>query len=152
MVTTVTKKKAAIDPVATFQEHILLKHQAAKIVSRIDALKKRLKDGFTGFSNVYKNENGSLFYDLPATITVEGVDYAGMELRRNVSTKFNEETAEKILERKGVLKEAQSTLVYIDQDKVSRLQQEGKITEKDIDKMFDEDESWAFWPVKGAVI
>jgi hypothetical protein len=71
-------------------------------------------------------------------------------MRRSVSTVFNEETAEPILKRKGVLDEALST--YIDQEKVYRLLAEGKISEKDIEKMFEEKESFAFWPVEGEVL
>lgn len=149
MATTV-RRKPAFSPVQAFTEHLSLKADASKIGKRADTLKTRLKDWLkTDPSDVYANENGSRFYDLDATLTIDGVDYSGMELRRSVSTKFDEEVAEKILVKKDVLAEAQSS--YIDQDKIYRLHQEGKITDRDLEKMFVESESFAFWPVKGEV-
>jgi hypothetical protein len=142
--------KAAFDAVSTFVQHMTLKEDAKKITSRSEALKKRLKEYLPTAEDAYANEQGSIFLDLPETVEVSGQPYKGMELRRSVGTKFNEETAETILKRKGVLEEALST--FIDQEKVYVLVQEGKITEKDIDKMFEETESFAFWPVKGEVL
>lgn len=157
MATTV-RRKAKFDPTSDFAQHLALKADAAKITKRSDALKARLKDFLSkGAPEVRENENGSKFLDLDETITVDGVDYSGMELRRTVPTPlFNEETAEKILKRKAakdpeIVQDAQSS--YIDQDKIYRLLQEDRLTEKDVEAMFEEqDPKWAFWPVKGEVL
>lgn len=151
MATTV-KRKTTINPTATFAEHIVLKRQAATLKTRADGLKDRLKKWFleTPSDEVYENEHGSKFLDFSETVSDGKDNYKGMEARRSVSTKFNEETAEQILSRKGILQEALST--YIDQEKVFRLQAEGKITEKELDKMLEESVTWAFWPVKGEVL
>jgi hypothetical protein len=137
---------------SVFAEHITLKRQGSVLNTRAEALKKKLKDWFTSTASddVYENENGSKFYDFPETISDGKETYKGMELRRSVGTKFNEEAATKILQRKGVYNEALTPV--LDQDKIYVLLQEGKITEKDIDKMFEETESFAFWPLKGEVL
>lgn len=149
MAPTAVRRRTAFDPVATFRDHLQAKLVGKVLTNRADALKKRLKEYFEVADEVYTNEQGSQFIDLPKTLEVEGKKFKGMELRRTVRTSFDEERAEQILNRKGVLKEALST--YVDQEKVLRLVQEGRITEKDLGKMLSETESFAFWPVEGEV-
>jgi hypothetical protein len=143
-----TVRRTAFNAVDTFTQHLALKAQASTITARSEALKKRLKEWLPTAGT--PNENGSYFVDLDETVLVNGQPYSGMELRRAVSTRFVEDEAEKILKRKGVYEEATSPV--LDQDKIYRLVQEGKITEKDLDKMFTESESFSFWPVKGEVV
>lgn len=146
-----TTANEVIDPQSVFAEHVVLKRQAAAVTTRADALKDRLKKWFqTNTSgDIYENEAGSKFFDFTETVSDGKDDFKGMELRHSTVTKFNEETAEAILKRKGVYEEALST--FVDQDKVYRLLQEEKITEKDLDKMFEATDRWAFYPVKGEV-
>lgn len=151
MVTKV-KRATALNPEQVFSEHIVLKREASTISTRANALKDRLKKWFqeSASDEVYENENGSKFFDFSSTISDGKDEYKGMELRRSVSTVFDEDTAETILKRKGVYEEALTPV--LDQDKIYRLVQEGKISEKDLDKMFEQKESFAFWPVKGEVV
>lgn len=147
--TTTVRRKAALDFVATFTQHITLKTEAARLTKRSNTLKDRLKGWMPGFKDVYRNENGSYFVDLPETVEVGGKQYSGMELRRSVSTKFDEETAEKVLRRKNIYDEC--TVPVLDQDKIYAAYQEDKITERELDSMFPTSESFAFWPVEGEV-
>lgn len=151
MVTKV-KRATALNPAQVFAEHIVLKRQASTISTRANGLKDRLKKWFleTPSDDVYENDQGSRFLDFPETISDGKDDYRGMELRRSASQVFDEEEAEKIVRRKGLYEEA--TEPVLSQDKIFRLHQEGKISEKEIDKMFSEKESFAFWPVKGEVL
>jgi hypothetical protein len=151
-VATAVQRKTKIDPTQTFAEHILLKRQAATVTTRANGLKDRLKKWFleTPSDDVYENDNGSKFLDFSSTVSDGKDEFKGMELRRSTPIKFDEEVAEQILRRKGVYEEALTPV--IDQEKIYRLQQEGKITDKDLDKMFVSGESWAFWPVKGEVL
>ena len=153
MTTRVSRKKplSRSEVFTSFKEHITLKSQAATITARSEKLKKDLKTWLADNFDV-ENEQGSKFVNFPETVLdSKGVAYSGMELRRSVpSPLFDEEKAERILEKKGLLEEALST--YVDQEKVYRLLQEGKISERDLDRMqFQGDPSWAFWPVKGEV-
>lgn len=150
MATTLKRKPTAPVWAEDFKEHLTLKHQASIVTRRSDAIKKRLKESFDSLRGLRVNENGSKFVDLPETIEVGGKAYSGMEMRRSVRTSFNEEAAEKILKKKGVYEEALST--YVDQDKIYRLLADDKISEKDLDSMFEEQESFAFWPVEGEVL
>lgn len=147
---TSVRRKAKVDPVETFAQHILLKAQGAVITTRADALKDRLKKAFSEFPGIYANENGSLFFDFPRTISDGKKNYKGMEHRRSVTTVFNEEKAERRLKAKGVYEEALTPV--LDQEKVYRLLAEGKITEKDVEYMLDKGERWSFYPVEGEVL
>jgi hypothetical protein len=142
-------KAEAVDPVQDFAQHIVLKREASTLTTRANKVKDRLKQWFleTPTDEVYENENGSKFLDFPETISDGKDTYTGMELRRSTPVKFHEDVAEKILKRKGVYEEALEPV--LSQDKIYALQQEGKITEADLDKMFVAGEQWAFWPVKG---
>lgn len=147
MATRVARPKADT-PEKIFQEHIVLKREGKVITARADKLKATLKGLFDSL-NVYVSDSGSKFYDFASTISDGKVDYKGMELRRSVSSVFVEDEATKILQRKGVYNEALTPV--LDQEKIWRLLAEGKITEKDIEKMFTDKESFAFWPVEGEV-
>jgi hypothetical protein len=151
-VATQVKRSAPADVVDVFSQHIVLKRQASTLSTRADALKTRLKKWFadTASDEVYTNEQGSKFYDFPETISDGKESYKGMELRRSVGTTFNEDEATKILKRKGVYEQALEPV--LSQDKIAVLLQEGKITERDLDKMFEETETFAFWPLKGEVL
>lgn len=140
----------ALDVVGTFQQHLVLKNEAKSITTRSEALKKRLKEWLPGAKGVYRSESGSYFYDLARTLVVGGRSYKGMELRRSASVKFDVDVAEAICKRKKIDPDLYTVRV-VDQDKIARLQQEGVLTEKDLDRMFVESESYAFWPVEGEV-
>lgn len=151
--TTITRSKAksTTSVVEEFKQHLVLKIEAATLTARADKLKSNLKALIPTLPGSYENESGSKFWDLPETLTLLGQSFKGMELRASTSTTFNEDEAEKILKKKGVYEEALST--YVDQDKVYRLVADGKITEKELDKMFEtSDVRYAFWPVKGEVL
>lgn len=161
MTTTIKRKPKsaveAVDPKQTFAQHILLKREASTLTTRSNSLKDRLKKWFNDRASdeIYENEKGSLFFDFDETISDGKDEYRGMELRRSTTVKFDEEVAEQILARKAkkdptILEDAQSA--YIDQEKIYRLVQEGRITQAELDKMMPESESFAFWAIKGEVL
>lgn len=116
-------------------------------------LKKRREDIKTDLTEYIEehgetDDKGHLLHSLETPLQFDGKSYSGFMKQRRVSTSFNEEVAEERLRRHGVYDEALSTQVYIDQDKVYRLQQEGRLPEADLDAMFEETVTWAFVPVK----
>jgi hypothetical protein len=96
-----------------------------------------------------KDEKGSLFLELTEPIEYDGKTYGLLKKERRVGSRFLEDDAEKLLESKGLLAEAQKTVVVLDQDSIYRLHQEGKLTEAEIDSMFQESVTWAFKPMAG---
>lgn len=151
MPTTVRRTKASPEEITSiFREHLFLKAEAKTISTRSDSLKDKVKKWLSSRpKGFYRNATGSYFYDLPETVSVKGKNYRGMELRRAVSTLFNEEKAEEIVKEKDLWEEA--TVRVIDQEAINRLVAEGKITEKELDAMFEDKESFSFWPVEGEV-
>lgn len=96
-----------------------------------------------------KDEKGSLFLELDEPVEHDGKTYGLLKKERRVGTSFLEDDAEKLLEAKGLLAEAQTTIVVLDQDAIYRLHQEGKLSEAEIDSMFEEKITWAFKPMAG---
>lgn len=95
------------------------------------------------------DEKGSLWLDLPEPVEHDGKTYSQLKRERRVGTVFLEDEAEKLLEEKGLLAEAQKTIVVLDHDEVYRLHQEGKISDEEIDAMFKENVTYAFKPLAG---
>lgn len=153
---TTLRRKSDFDFAHTFKAHIEAKLIGATFVTRSDNLKKRLKDWIAEKPDgSYSNENGSVFVDLPETVQVQGKSFKGFELRHGTKTVFDEAEAEKILKRRTkkdpkILTDAQSS--YIDQDKIYRLVEEGRLTEEELDKMMPSADTWAFWPTEGEVL
>jgi hypothetical protein len=91
---------------------------------------------------------------LETPLTVYGTTYVALKKERRASPIFLEDVAEEILTAKGLLEEAQTTVTpepytYLDNDKIYVLNQEGKLTDDEIDAMMDETITWALIPVKG---
>jgi hypothetical protein len=95
------------------------------------------------------DEKGSLFLDLPTTVTVAGQTFRTLKRERRVSTSFSEDQATKILTKKGLLARCIKMVPTFDQDEVYVLNQQGLITDKELDSMLVESESWAFKPLAG---
>jgi hypothetical protein len=144
-----TERPARVSGVtARILEFLSIKFEVATLTERQDILKKDL------MSEVAKNgepdEKGNLFLELPTPVTVHGQTFGTLKRERRVSIVFDAEVAEQILVSHGLL-EAATTIPepvpFLDQDKIYVLHQEGKLTEEEIDSMFNEHESFAFKPL-----
>lgn len=97
------------------------------------------------------DEKGSIYIPLPSFDGPNG-RVSGFKRERRVSTVFDEDKALALLEAKGdpkLKKRAIRTIEVIDQDEFYVLQQEGLITEPELDSLFEEKVNWAFHPVQG---
>lgn len=94
------------------------------------------------------DEKGSLFLDVEP-ITVGDQTFGTIKRERRVSVSLDEDATETLLDSKGLLGRAQKTVVVLDHDEIYVLQQEGLITEAELDALFVERESWAFKPLAG---
>lgn len=152
MPTVVSRKKPASDWVEDFRQHITMKLTGKKATEVADKYKKNLKALFDTRKPDYVDEQGSKYIWLPQTVKAGGKSFKGVKLLRSVTPYFDEKKAESVLKRKNLLESALTQPPpFIDQDKIRILQQEGEISEKELDSMFGEDESWAFWSVEGEV-
>lgn len=131
--------------VAKFRQWATIKHETAALTTR----QNHLRDEISAYVDKHgvKDNRGSLFLDLDTPVEVGDQVFRQIKRERRVSTSFDEEAAEALLESKGLLAEAQTTITVLDQDKVYVLNQEGKITDEEIDSLFVQRESWAFKPI-----
>jgi len=131
--------------IAKFTQWAVLKHEVTETTKR----QNKLRDEISTYleANGYQDDKGSFIIDLPEPLLAGGKTYTAIKRQRKTSQFFKEDEATALLEAKGLLAEAQTTLTYLDQDKVYVLNQEGKITDEEIDSFFGENESFAFTPV-----
>lgn len=132
--------------VGKFRQFLLLKQEGVELKRREDLLKKDLLA--TAETEGTEDETGSQVFNLDEPITDGQKNFTGFTRQRRVSTSLNEERTELFLNAAGLLEAAQRTEVVLDHDKVFALQQEGKITESDLDSFFDTTITWAFVPKK----
>jgi hypothetical protein len=135
--------KAAI--FGKFTQWAALKKDTTDLTTRMNKMRDEISTYVE--ANGYQDDNGSFLLDLPDPVEVGGKTYTAIKRQRKVSTFFKEDDATALLERKGLLEQAQSTTVYLDQDKVHVLNQQGLLTDAEIDSMFGTSESYAFTPV-----
>ena len=143
----VIQRRPKTGVVATFLQFLHLQAEERVLKTRREKLKTELTTVAEEYGEA--DDKGHLVHSLDSPVEFEGKSYSGFMKQRRVSSSFNEETAEEILRKREVYEDALSTQVYLDQDKVYRLQQEGRISEDDLDAMFEENVTWAFVPVKG---
>ena len=134
--------------VAKFAQWATLKHEVTEVTKR----QNKLRDEISAFveANGYVDDKGSYLYDLPEPITAGGKTYTTIKRQRKVRTFFKEDEAEALLKSKGedVYRSALTIPEpYLDQDKVYVLNQQGVLTDEEIDSLFGEKEDFAFTPV-----
>lgn len=127
----------------------VLKHE----VKTLGTEQTRLRDSLLAHlaENGEVDEKGSQFITLPDPIVV-GVDRIGaIKRERRASTSLNLDAAEELLAGKGktILARCQKevTTVVFDQDELYVLNQEGLISDEELDSLFETNVTWAFKPL-----
>jgi hypothetical protein len=97
------------------------------------------------------DEKGSKFWKLDPPIEVNGQKFTEVKRERRVSVTLDAEKAEELAIAKGirdrVFKEV--TTEVLDQDELYVLNQEGILSDEELDSLFVETESFAFKPIRG---
>lgn len=136
-------------PIGKVREFLVLKFQETQIVSR----KNHLRDEISEYvdANGETDEKGSKFWELPAPIEVNGQKFTSVKREKRTSVSLAEDLVEALLEQKNlkgrVYKEVTTTV--LDQDELYVLNQEGLITDEELDSLFVENVSFAFKPLQG---
>ena len=127
-------------------QFLTLTSDAKVLTDRATSLKKDLMTFLEDNGEV--DERGHKTYSFPEPVVAGGKTFTGLKRERRVSDRFDEDIAEEILTKKNLLAEAlYQPEPVIDQDAIYRLQQEGKISEAELDRMFIQMESFAFKPL-----
>jgi hypothetical protein len=68
---------------------------------------------------------------------------AGFKRQRRLSKRLNEDRATLFLDSKGLLQECQTTYTVLDEDRILAIAFQGKITDKELNELYDESETFA---------
>jgi hypothetical protein len=127
---------------ADVEQFLALEAQMAEFDKRKKEIRLRLVDAIEQFGEA--DDKGHIFLDLPDE--VRGV--AGLKWERRVSRNLDADKAEKVLDKQGLLADAQTTITVLDESKIEALFYEDKITKRQYDSMFPETETRALQKVK----
>lgn len=142
---TVRRRSAGSAIVAKLLQFLVLKDEEKTTKTRLDGLKKDLTQYVTEHGEV--DDKGHRNYVLPEPLAYGGKEYTGFQQQRRVSQSFDTEVAEKVLKDKDLWERATIVIREIDQNEVYVLNQEGLLTDAELDSMFAERETFAFRPI-----
>jgi hypothetical protein len=127
-------------------QFLSLRHEEKVIKTRKDQLRDAIKKYMADNSRV--DERGNQYFGLGDTITVDGKEYNALKNERKVSTYLDEDRLVELAEGKGLRDRIIRTIEVVDQDEVYVLNQEGLLTDEELDSLFEERITWALIPIK----
>lgn len=143
-----TDKKPLPEPLRLSHLYLLSAHDEAE-------LKKRREDARSFLlpylqENFVPDENGCYIYEFPDPIIIDGVSYKGLMAQRRVSEFVNEDRARELIaehhEEDRCLYPV--TTFEVDYDELYALNQEGIISDEEIDSIIEPQETFALVRVK----
>jgi hypothetical protein len=143
--TRTVRRRSTGSIVSKLLQFLVLKDEVKTSSDRIDALKKDLTQHVKEHGET--DDKGHRTYTLPSPLDYGGKQYVGFQQQRRVSQSFDTEVAEKILKDKDLWDRATVVVREIDQNEVYVLNQEGLLTDDELDSMFAERETFAFRPI-----
>lgn len=144
MVTRAIKKKG-LDEAAvseTFEQWNLVKQQVEEFGKRQSTLRSRLVDWLEQYGEA--DDKGHLRLPLR---NIAG--FAGLKYEKRVSRHLDPDAAERILAKKRLLKQCQTTITVLDESAIELLMFNKKLTDEEYAEIFPSSETWAFKPEKG---
>ncbi|MFE4681559.1 hypothetical protein ACFRNJ_12075 [Streptomyces sp. NPDC056721] len=131
------------------RQFLALKFQEADIVTR----KNKLRDEVSAHVDASgeTDEKGSKFWKLDPPIEVNGQKFTEVKRERRVSQSLDEEKTDELVTAKGVRDRVFKTveMEVLDQDELYVLNQEGLLSDEEIDGLWVENVSFAFKPIRG---
>jgi transcription elongation factor len=116
------------------KQYIDLKDQIKFLTDRQSEIKKRLNEAVQEFGEV--DGRGHITLELDENITVTN--------QRRVSKSLNMETADKLLEERGIKDDCIVMVPTVSEDAIMAAFYKGQLSEEDIDAMFPAKVSYAF--------
>lgn len=119
----------------------------AQLKTQRESLRKRLMPILKSFD---PDEDGHFFYEFPEPINLDGIEYSGLLAQRRVSEFVNDETAMEVIKANGLEDKCLKSYMVteIDYDAVYAANQEGLISDEDIDSIIEQSENYALVKVK----
>lgn len=148
MARTVTRpKRDSIE--ARLLQWATMKSEGDLIAKRQKALRDEMSEAIK--ADGVPDEKGSLYLNLNSEVSVGDKTYRTLKYERRVSERLDETAAEQLLAGKGLLERAMKTVVMFDPNELYVLNQEGLLTDEELDSLIVISESWAFKPQTEAV-
>lgn len=150
---TAAAETPALSPTAMASKGIaalLLQAEAKSANDRVTALKAELLEGIEKYADAEVDEKGSRFFYFQNPVNAGDKQFKGLKRERRASPTFDEDAARTVLAEKGLLDrvEKEVTETVFDQDEIYVLNQEGLITDDELDSFITQTITYAFVPVK----
>lgn len=92
-------------------------------------------------------EGGHKFMPLPESVPLGKKNMTGIKRMRRAGQSLNEDRTEEYLRAQGLYEACTTQVTVINEDAILALNFQGKVTDKDLKALYDEKESFAFYPV-----
>jgi hypothetical protein len=137
------------DPMEKTRQFLALKFQETQIVTRKNKLRDEISVYVDNIGEV--DEKGSKFWTLPSPIEINGQKFTEVKRERRVSIGLDAEAADVLLTAKGLRDRVFKpvTTEVLDQQELYVLNQEGLLSDEELDGLFTEDVAFAFKPIRG---
>lgn len=135
------------DPYAEkFRQWATLKNQVDKTTSRMNHLRDDLMKHVSEVGD--QDERGNSYYALPQPIEVDGVEYRGIKREARTSTVLNHERALAFAAEQGLEDEIVEYVPQIVQESLYDLYAQDRVSQTQLNSLFDTKTSHAFKPDK----
>lgn len=96
------------------------------------------------------DDKGNYNYEFPDPLCIDDLWYTGLQMQRRVSEYVNEETARELIEKHGLDKRCIKVIevTEIDLDELYAANQEGIISDDEIDSIIEADETYSLIRIK----
>jgi hypothetical protein len=152
---TVQRKRSRLPDIAhTIQSYLFNRDEAKGFVAAKEKAGGQIRDYIRENGAVEKDAaghevSGNIVYLLPEPVQIGSKDYAGMELRKKTDVTFDEDAALALAVDKGLMGIVTHTEVVVDQEAFYILQQQGRLTEAELDELLVEGEpTYSLWAVE----
>lgn len=139
------------NPQLAAQRYLFCSEEEARIVSEKNTTRDFLKSQITDLGEPDENGNIIWYFDNPIISTNSNDIYIGLMLQRRVSEYTDEDVVLEIIDKYGLRDRCvhQEVLDVVDLDAVYACNQEGVISDDEIDSMIVVKETFALTKVKG---
>lgn len=128
-----------------FRQWAHLKAQNDTVTTRMNKLRDDLMAAV--IANGDRDERGNTHLPLPVVINVAGKEYNAIKRESRTTTTLNEEAAMALANEKGLADDLIVHEPHIDVDALYAAWQRGKISETELDGLFEKKTTYAFKPV-----
>lgn len=123
---------------------VYLKAQVDRTTAQLNQLRDKISEHVERYGAI--DESGHLRLAIGQAFEFAGRRYEGIKRERRVTRTVSEQRAQELAERKSLTGRLFPVRPVFDPDELYVLYQEGLVTEREIDDLFDVKVTWAFKP------